>query len=285
VTLDALRWLCAIIDEGSFRRAAARVHRSQPAVSQQLKALERELGHALVERKTARPTPLGQLLYERARKILLDVETLSREVADFDESAGRELRVGTSDTTALYVLPPHVRRFAQAMPQTRLALVNRSSNAVAEQVLRGDLDLGIVTLPLGHPELAEEELFHERLVLATPAGHRLAGRRRVRLDELDDEPMLLIEAHTRTGALLRAHFQEAAFAPQVLLDSGSFEVIKRYIAEGIGVSFLPETVVGAEDTALSTVAVPGLPQVPIGAIRRRGAYRSKAELPIRGRTV
>ena len=277
MTLDALRCLCAIVESGSFRRAAAQVHRSQPAVSQQLKALERETGHLLIERKTGRPTPLGQMFYERSRSIVLAMDALAREAADFDESAGHELRVGTSDTTALYVLPPHVRRFAEAMPQTRLVLVNRSSDAIAEQVLRGELDLGIVTLPLEHAELEECPLFEQRLVLVTHTAHHLARRRRVHLGELHDEAMLLIEERTRTGTLLRQHFQKESFTPQVLLDSGSFEVIKRYTAEGVGISFLPEAVISSADTGLTTIPVPGLPPVPIGAIWRKGAYRSKAE--------
>ncbi len=277
MTLDAIRCFCAVVETNSFRQAAERVHRSQPAVSQQLKSLERETGHLLVERRTGRPTPLGELLYKRGRRILLSVESLTREVADYDEGEARELRVGTSDTTALYMLPQHVRRFASAMPKTRLVLVNRSSDAIAGQLLRGELDLGIVTLPLRHADLQEEALFQQKLVLAVPAKHRLAGLRRTSLRRLEAEPVLLLDEETRTGGLLRKHFEKAAFSPQVVLHSGSFEVIKRYIAEGVGVSFLPETVIGPEDKQVVTVPVPGLPQVQIGAIRRKDAYRSKAE--------
>ena len=277
MNLDALRCFCAIVDTHSFRLAAERIHRSQPAVSQQLKALEREVGHALLDRKRGEPTPAGRLLYKRAQQVLGAADSMARELADFDESLTQELRVGTSDTTALYVLPPHVRRFAKAMPHTRLVLVNRSSGAISERVLRGELDMGIVTLPMRHPALEEEELFQQRLVLVAPKAHPLARRKRITLSALREESMLLLDANTRTGALLREHFREAGFTPQVVLDSGSFEVIKRYTAEGIGLSFLPEDVVGSEDKGLATVTIPGLPRVPIGVIRRKGAYLSKAE--------
>jgi len=277
MTLDALRCFCALVETGSFRAAAEQVHRSQPAISQQMKSLERELGHALFDRRTAQPTPLGEMAYGRAREILLAVETLAREAGDFDESVGHELRVGTSDTTAMYVLPPCVRQFAEAMPHTRLVLVNRSSEAIAEQVLRGDLDLGIVTLPCRKTELEEQELFRQRLVLVTPQNHPLAQSRRAPLTALVHEPLLLIDAQTRTGALLRDYFRQEGFIAQVVLDSGSFEVIKRYVAEGVGLSFLPEAVIAQEDSGLTAVEIPGLPMVPIGVIRRRGAYRSKAE--------
>ena len=276
MTLEGLWCFCAILDSGSFRAAAVQVHRSQPAVSQQLKSLEAELGHPLIERSTCRPTPVGQLLYARARKILLEVETLSREVLDFAEGGSGELHVGTSDTTALYVLPPHVRRFAERLPGTRLVIVNRSSDAIVDQVRQGDLDIGIVSLPVDQPDIEEHPLFEQRLVLVVPKEHRFAGRNRVELKSLSEEPLLMLERTTRTGALLRDFLQLEDFTPRTLLDSGSFEVIKRYIDAGVGLSFLPESVVTPSDEGLSCVAVRGLPTVMIGAIWRRAAYRSKA---------
>ncbi|HIJ65514.1 MAG TPA: LysR family transcriptional regulator [Candidatus Hydrogenedentes bacterium] len=276
-SLEVLHSYCAVVEEGGFRAAAARRHCSQPAISQQIKALERELGRVLLDRKRRRPTPAGQMLYMRARGILNDADALARELEDFDETAEHELRVGTSDTTALYFLPPFVRQFASAMPNTHLKVVDRPSEAIAEQVVRGDLDLGIVTLPVVHAELEQRELFKERLVLVAPAEHRLGGRRRARLDTVHDEPFVLLEAGTRTGAILRDYFRRESFDPQVVVDSGSFEVIKRYVAEGIGLSFLPEIVITDADNTLTTIHVPGVPKVHIGAIWRRGAYQTRAE--------
>lgn len=241
-----------------------------------MQSLERETGHVLIDRRSGRLTPAGCLLHERAQQILMSVDGLRRELSEFDEQTAQELRVGTSDTTAVYVLPPYIRRFRAAYPRTRLVLVNRSSDAIAEQVLRGDLEMGIVTLPQGRQGLEQEELFRQRLVLVTPSGHQLAGRREVPLGELRDEPMLLLHESTRTGALLRSYFAKQDFVPHVVLDSGSFEVIKRYVAEGIGVSFLPEAVAGRGKAPWVVSRTPGLPEIPIGAIWRAGTYRSKA---------
>ncbi|HOD48946.1 MAG TPA: LysR family transcriptional regulator [Candidatus Hydrogenedentes bacterium] len=278
MNLEALRCFCAVIEEESFRKAAERLRRSQPAISQQVKALEKELGHLLLERKTCRLTPVGSLLYDRARHILNETESLSRELEDFDETQAGELRVGTSDTTALYVLPEVVLQFALAMPQTHLVMVNRPSHAIAEQVARGELDLGIVTLPVDNDELIERDLFEQQLVLVVPSNHALASRNRVNLSELSEEPFLMLNPHTRTGTVLQAFFTREAFAPQVVLDSGSFEVIKRYVGEGIGVAFLPSVAITPEDRGLAIVHVPGLPRVRIGVIQRRHAYHTKAEM-------
>ena len=277
MTLDQLRCFAALIETRSFRAAAERVHRSQPAVSQRLKALEAQFGQPLLERKTCRPTPLGKLIHKRAQKMILDAESLQREATDFDHSAHQELRVGTSDTTALYTLPARIRKFAQQMPQTRLVLVNRGSQAIAEQVLQGELDLGIITLPQNHPHLIEEPLFRQAFVLVLPHSHPLAQEESITLPQLKNEPFLLLEEQTRTGALLRKYFEKRNFTPQILLDSGSFEVIKRYITEGVGVSFLPEAVLTPKDKKLHHAHIPGLPKFTIGAIWRQGAYQSKPE--------
>jgi DNA-binding transcriptional LysR family regulator len=277
MTLESLRCLCAIVETHSFRAAADRLHRSQPAISQQLKSLEQEVGKTLIERKSGRPTPMGELVYGQGKDILRSVENLSHEVADFERVASRELRVGTSDTTALYILPPLIRDFSTRMPETRLVLVNRNSSAIATQVLDGTLDLGIVTLPSEVPELEEAPLFHQRFVLVLPRSHPLANRKRLSLTALASEPFVLLEEATRTGVMLRRYFAEYDFTPQVAVDSGSFEVIKRFVAEGVGISLLPGAVVRPEDRNLVTVPMPGLPEVVLGAVWRKGAYRSKAQ--------
>ena len=277
MTLDALRCFCAIVETGGFRTAAQRVHRSQPAVSQQLKSLEQELGHLLVERKTGRITPIGQRLYAQATHILQDMETLKQEMADFDEEAGQELRIGTSDTTALYVLPNRVRHFAESMPKTRLVLTNRSSDAIASQVLQGELELGIVTLPQQHPQLEVHPWFEQALGprIARPTPPRQKAKPEP-VHGCAKNPSCSWIPHTRTGILLQEFFESHHFTPPIVLDSGSFEVIKRYISEGVGISFLPALAVSNTDTQLRTRPLAGLPRIPIGVIRRKDAYRSKA---------
>jgi DNA-binding transcriptional LysR family regulator len=277
VTLDALRAFCAVLETGSFHAAAERIHRTQPAVSQQVKRLERELGHRLIDRSSGKPTAAGERAYEQGRRLLQDAESLQREITELDPALHRPLRVGTSDTTALYFLPEIVRSFARAMPDTRLEIVNRPSESIAEQVSQGELDLGIVTLPAEARGLEALDLFRQDLVLVAPTGHALARRKQLTLAALKNEPFLQLAPQTRTGTLLRHHFAESGFEPAVVLDSGSFEVIKRYVREGVGIAILPEMAVMAEDRDLCILRLRGLPSVRIGLVRRAGAYRSTAE--------
>ncbi len=276
MTLDQFRCLCAVVETGSFRAAAERVHRSQPAVSQQIKGLERDTGHILIDRRTGAPTPAGQRLYERASHILAESDSLARELADYDESRHQVLRVGTSDTMALYLLPPIVRAFSERLPRARLVLVNRHSAALTEHVVRGELDAGIVTLPAGHDELEETPLLEQELALAVPRGHPLARRRSIGLSELEGRPLLLLDGATRTGQALRSRFEQSGFSPLVVVDGGSFEVLKRYVIEGVGLAILPRAAI-TKDRRLARVALPELPRIPIGAISRRGVYQTRAQ--------
>jgi len=275
-TLDGLRCFCAVARLGSFRAAAAVVHRSQPAVTQQVSALERALGQALLERRPLRLTTAGELVFARATAIIAAADALARESAELSESGPRELRVGTSDTTAMYLLPRYVSRFSQKERDIRLVLTHRSSDAIARGVLDGELDLGLVTLPVADDALVQQPLFQDKLRLVVHAAHPLAGARRVALARLAGERFLMLDPKTRTGAAIQAFMRDSGFQADTILDSGSFEVIKRYVVEGVGISFLPGRVVGREDPNLAALSVPGAPSMNIGAIWRRNAHLGRA---------
>lgn len=274
MTLDALRCFCAVVDTGSFRRAAEQLYRTQPAVSQQIKTLEREFGQQLLDRKSKKPTRVGQAVYDRSRNLLRDADNLEDEVRDLGERIGNELRLGTSDTNALYYLPSYVSEFTRQRPGAKLVIRSGSSAEVAGWVEKGELDVGIVTLPPDSDALESRKLYAQRFVLLLPKGHRLAGRSRVSLQRLEKEQFVLLQSDTRTGARLSAYFHEQGFEPHVVMDSGSFEVIKRYVLDGLGVSFVPETVLTPADRPrFSTVKVAGLPRIEIGAVWPRGVYQ------------
>jgi DNA-binding transcriptional LysR family regulator len=126
-----------------------------------------------------------------------------------------------------------------------------------------------VTLPVGDPDLEVTPLLDQPLVAVVPKGHRLAKHRKVELSALADEPLLTLDRTTRTGRAVHDHFRSVGFAPHTVLDSGSFEVIKRYVAQGVGWAVLPANAVPKKDADLIGLQVPGLPRVVIGAIRRR----------------
>jgi len=276
MNFEMLRAFCAVIDHGGFRAAAKALGRTQPAISQQVKALETSVGQPLLDRRSARPTAAGLRLLPEMRAVLRGAENLRQHAGDLAEGHAAVLRVGTSDTTALYTLPEVVQCFTQSWPTTRLELVNRSTAALAGMVLEGRLDVAVVTLPVAQPGLTEETLFEQELVLAAPAEHPLTRKKKVQAEDLADSPMLLLDPETRTGARIAAWLAEQEVAPQVIVDSGSFEVLKRYVAAGVGLAILPRVVISDQDVALRALALPGLPAVPIGALWRREGYRLRA---------
>lgn len=277
ITLDSIHAFCTLIESGNFRSAAARLNCTQPAVTQKIKRLELELGQPLLDAFRRTPTPQGRLFYDRGRELLMRARNIVDEVQDIGGLPERELRVGTSDTNALYFLPPYVQKFSKAWPDIKLEIYSRSTDEIATEVVRGNLDLGIITLPLDHKGLETKTLFEQRVVLVVPQSHTLSSRTRVSLASLRDEAFVLLEASTRTGSLLQNFFAQENFAPGVVMYSGSFEVIKRYVAEGLGIAFLPEMVLTDTDRpALSTVRVANVPQVSIGVIWQKERYQSNA---------
>lgn len=277
LSLESIHAFCTVIESGNFRIAAERLNRTQPAVTQQIKRLEQELGQPLLNTSRRAPTPQGLLFYDRGRELLMRAQNIVDEVQDLGGLPERELRVGTSDTNALYFLPPYVQKFSQAWPDIKLEIYSRSTDEIATGVVQGNLDLGIITLPLEHEELETNTLFQQRVVLVVPESHPLSKRTRVSLASLRNEAFVLLEASTRTGSLLQDFFARENFTPGVAMYSGSFEVIKRYVAEGLGIAFLPEMVVTEADRpALATVRVANVPQVSIGVIWRKERYQSNA---------
>lgn len=270
---DHLQTFCALVEGGSLDEAARRVHRTQPAISQHLRALESEFGLTLYERRAGRPTPAGATLYRRAKDLLHRGNDLRREMRAYDEGL-EPLIVGASDTNALYVLPEYIQTFRKAHARTPLSIVCRPSAAIAEAVANGEIDVGIVTLPVNTESLAHHRLDEHRLVLITPKRHALAVHKRARATRLANETFVLLEPDTRTGTAIEAFLAHHTIAPAIAMRTGSFEVIKRYVAEGVGISFVPERVLTKSDrNALAVVSVPGLPAIPIGAVWRATGYR------------
>jgi len=276
LTLEALRCFCAVVEEGSFHAAARRLHRSQPAISHQVRALEQETGFPLVDRRTTRMTRPGEQVYARGKRLIVDAENLLRAASAASGEPPPEIRVGCSDTTALYLLPKAVREFARTNPKTRLRLLSRSTDELLSATKRGDLDVAIVTLPVSDGELELSPLGSQRFVLVAPADHALASRKRIRLTSISRLPFLQLDPSTRTGQMLHVHLRNAGITPPIVVDSGSFEVIKRYVAEGVGVALLPEIAMGRRERGLVAINVPELPSVDFGAVWPVGGYRNVA---------
>ena len=278
--LYQLRGFYEAARERSFTRAADKLFITQPAISLQLKALEDELGEQLLERsrKRIRLTPAGEILFREAEEVFARLETARDEIAGLRDVLRGRLVVGTSDTNCTYILPEVLQVFRQRYPQVELDIRNRMSPEVVHLVLENEVDFGLVTLPVRHRDLVAEKLFGRRDVLICPPEHPLGGRKLVRLEEIGEYPLLALERGSTSRLLLDDALRHAGVTPQVGMNLGAIEVIKRFVEIGLGIALVPEVTVKQEvaQQRLAAVRVKGLTPREIGLVEHRGRRRSRA---------
>lgn len=277
--LKDLRYLVAIADERHFGRAAAKCFVSQPTLSAQLRKLEDALGVQLVERRPRQVTltEAGEEIAERARGMLQSGDAIvSLAQARRDPLAG-SLRIGLLPTIGPYLLPLVALKLRRALPRLELLLYEYQTAPMLERLRAGELDLGILALPVPAENLAVRELYREPFMLAVPQAHGLAARARVRAEDLAGETLLLLE----DGHCLR----EQALA--VCSRSGShekhdfratsIETLRQMVAAGAGVTLLPALATrGAYASARGVATRPFARPEPsrlVGAIWRRSSAR------------
>jgi LysR family hydrogen peroxide-inducible transcriptional activator len=241
--LQQLRYFCAIADTGSFTRAARQTHVSQPSLSQQIRKLEDELGARLIDRlgRTVQLTELGRSFLPRARAVLRDLEAARSDVVERKMSISGPISVGVIPTIAPYFLPPLLAAFSRKYPEVRVTVVEEITPLLLERLRTGTMDVAIAALPL--PARTHDfQLFPlrvEKLFAVLPKHHTLAKRRAVSLEELRDDPFVLL----RDGHC----FRETAFAackrarlnPRIIFESGQFSSILSMVDAGLGVSIVP----------------------------------------------
>lgn len=260
---------------GSVGGAAVRLHLSQPAVSKQLRALERALGAPLVERqgRGIRLTEAGRLLADhaaRAAALLDEGRALLDEIAG--GHAGR-LALGAGATTSILQLPAWLQRFRKERPGVDLVVQTGASQTVERWVLDREVDAGFVTSDTRHPELVVTRLFQEEIVLCVARRSSLRG-------QVDGTrvPLIMFPPHTGFRAFLDARLAAAGHTPTPKMESDSVEAIKAFVRADLGAAYLPEPAVRRELTAgaLRRIRIRGVPPLSrttslIRRADRRGA--------------
>jgi LysR family hydrogen peroxide-inducible transcriptional activator len=282
MNLRDLRYLVALAEERHFGRAAERCFVSQPTLSAQIRKLEEYLGVPLVERQPRRVklTEAGEKVVERARRALQEADAIV-EIArtDRDPLAG-PLKMALIPTVGPYLLPHIAGPLRRALPRLKLMLYEYQTAPLLEKLRGGELDLGIIALPMPTEGLETAFLFDEPFTLAVPASHPLAERERVRLDDLKDETLLLLE----DGHCLRDHALSVCSRVRLNQEQDyratSLETLRQMVAAGHGITLLPElaaaTPVGtARGMKIKPFARPA-PVRTIGAVWRRTTTRGKA---------
>lgn len=280
MNLNQLRGFWETAAAQSMSRAAEKLYLTQPALSLQIKALEEELGQALFERKGRQLllTDSGRLLQARAKEILDLVERTHQEVTSYLNFERGRITIGTNDTNCLYLLPSLLSSFRQSFPGIEIALTNRKTSEIAALVADGDVDFGIGTLPVLDPQIISETLCWREDVVICSYDHPLAANETVTLSDLAAYTLLLLEQGSSSRATLERMMAEKGFVPQMTMDLGGIEVIKRFAEINLGIGIVPGISVAEEvqEKRIRAFRLDWLTPSAIGILRRRTGYLSPA---------
>jgi LysR family hydrogen peroxide-inducible transcriptional activator len=244
-TVQQLRYAVAVADARHYGRAAEACFVSQPALSAQVRALETRLGVQLFER-TSRGvlvTTAGADIVDRARRILREVDDLREVAAGADGELTGPLRLGVIPTIAPYVLPPAIRLIAGAHPDVQLYLREDRTHALTAQLQAGALDLLLLALPLDRPGIDEHPLYEEPFLLAIPATHALARRRRCDVSALADERLVLLEEGHCLRDQALAVCEQAGNGGHAEVQGTSLPTVVQMVGAGLGVTLLPASTI------------------------------------------
>src|SRR3989475_8911903 len=235
IQLAHLQTLAAVARHGSFSRAARELRLTQPAVSMQVRQLEQEVGLPLLERvgKRTYTTKAGELLLAHAGRAMQELERGLELVQQLRGIVAGRIRLGTSASFSIYLLPSALRRFRARYPQTELVVVTGNAPEITRAVVANELDVGIVSLPVRERELAVTSLYRDELVAIGPPDRRSPRGRRATAAGLAREPLILVEQ----GATLRRGiddwFQRGSASPALPMELGNTEAIKKLVESGL----------------------------------------------------
>jgi len=275
---------CAVVERGSFSQAAERLGVTQPAVSLQIRSLEKRLGQQLLDRSGRRvePTEAGVRLYRGAQRLLaLEEQLLAEVAAEPDGAVSGRLEIGSSSGPGGSVLPLLLCEFQATYPDVTVALSVFDTQTVVDLVARRELELGVVGAARRHRGVVFEPFLRDEVILACPPGHAFAGRT-ISLDELRDAPLLVIQDGAGVRQVIEDELRGAGvrlrdLAPR--LELGLQESVRSAVQAGYGVTFISRSAVEADLTAgrITAARVEGLEPVrEISLVRATGRATTRA---------
>ena len=258
MTIRQLECFLAIVRDGSFTRAAERIHLSQPTLSERLSELERELGKQLFSRtkRQVRLTEAGRVFEPYAARVVATLESATQAVGELDGLRHGSLVVGASTTPGVYVLPRLIGRFRARYPGITLTLQIANSRAIEERVRAGHLDLGVVG---GHVLGAAEQCLAagvvDELVLIVPPRHEWAKRKAIDAKRFCDQPVLMREQGSATRYVTERALQQAGLRCRAAMELDHTEAIKQAVIAGLGVALVSIHAVRGEVASRQLVAL------------------------------
>jgi DNA-binding transcriptional LysR family regulator len=275
--IASLQAFVIVADSGSFSLAADQLHLTQPAISKRIAALESELNARLFDRlgRAVRLTEAGTVLLPRARLILSEVEDSRRALRNLAGTVAGPLIIATSHHIGLHRLPPVLRIFTAQYPQVQLDMRFMDSEIACAAVLRGEVELAIITLPPRiEAPLEAQPLWSDPLIAVAAHSHPLTVLNPVMPQLLADYPAILPDKTTFTRRMVEDGLAQFGIKPSVAFATNYLETIKMMVIVGLGWSVLPRTLLDGE---LAELRIAGLAmQRLLGVVRHTGHTLSNA---------
>ncbi len=281
VEVRHLAALEAVAREGSFGRAAERLGYTQSAISQQIATLERIVGAKLLERpggpRRVSLTEAGRLLLRHAEAVVARLRAAEADIASLLQGEGGTLRVGTYQSVGAKILPTLMRRFRASWPHVEIQLTEDASDeGLLKLVERGELDLSFAMLPVLDGPFEAVELLRDPYVVLVAAGSPLAGKRSVRMGDLEGVH-LIGNRVCRTTALAESALRLRGVAAEVTFRSDDNGTVQGLVAAGVGAALVPLLAVETSDERVAVVGLdPPIPPRVIQMVWHRDRYRSPA---------
>ncbi len=242
--LHALQVFETVVAERSFSRAAEKLFRTQPAVSLAIQRLENELGDKLIDRaaKDLVPTDTGRTVLDFARRFRNLEDELAGALAELrDKSAGR-LVIGANESSTLYLLP-HIQRYRDKFPKIKVQVRRSQSSRIPVELLEGDLELGVASYDPGDDRLVAKVIYTDALAFVVSPRHRFARRRAVTIAELGEETFVAHNVVSPYREVVLREFRRHKVTLRMDVEMPTLETIRRLVASGEGVAFLPRMAV------------------------------------------
>ncbi|SRR5579883_1826313 len=259
----------AILQEGSFLRAAEKLQYAQSTITVHIQQLEAELGVKLFARqgKQIQLTAAGQALQAQADALLQRSRALQQTMKEIVAGETGHVRLGANESTASLRLAPLLATFCQEHPQIHLTLEVEGTRVVGQRVAARELDIGICAAPASHLGLSFEPLFVEEIVVLIPACHPLAQKEFLNPADIDGQRVLLTERGCRYRAAIEAALSARGLNPFSGIEISSIEVLKRLVQEGLGLALLPSVAVSPPPPQTVVRSMQGVDLcLPIGLI-------------------
>jgi DNA-binding transcriptional LysR family regulator len=276
VQLHQLAYALTVAEEQSFTRAASRLHLAQPSLSRQVRLLEQELGVVLFNRGPGQGpvtlTPDGSALVPFMQRVLADVEATGAEARALSGMARGRLAIGATPSLVTSVLAPALVAFHASHPGIDLSVVEGGSHQLVPQVAAGEVDIALVVLPVTDPLVVTMPLFEDPLVLAIAPDHPFAGRRRVRVRDLDGLDLVMFREGYDLRAVTLGACAEAGIEPRLVSEGGEMAGVLSFVAAGLGAAVVPAIALPADGTLV------GIPfSGPGPAMRRTVAVAQRGD--------